>query len=390
MPPPTIQTMSQSFDVCIRGAGIVGRTLALLLAQLRLRVGLVQAPQALATAQDVRAYAINAASRAVLESVRCWPAGAAVTPVQRMRVFGDAGGEVNFAAEQADKEALTWIVDVPALEAALANALQFAPSVTVLDSPQPAALTVVCEGKNSITRAEFGVEFDSTPYGQTAVAARLECAFAHQQQAFQWFSGGDILGLLPLSDAQGGNSVALVWSVSDERSQHLCKLEPEDFVKELQSACLLQGEPALGAMTLRSERVRWPLVEALARRWTGQIGFGNPAQTWALAGDAAHAVHPLAGQGLNLGLADVAELSQVLGSRATTDYWRSVGDLRLLRRYERARRAALAPVGAVMDGLQRLFALDEPTVQSLRNLGMKGFERSGPVKNWVTRQAMGT
>ena len=132
------------------------------------------------------------------------------------------------------------------------------------------------------------------------------------------------------------------------------------------------------------------MVEALARRWTGQIGFGNPAQTWALAGDAAHAVHPLAGQGLNLGLADVAELSQVLGSRATTDYWRSVGDLRLLRRYERARRAALAPVGAVMDGLQRLFALDEPTVQSLRNLGMKGFERSGPVKNWVTRQAMGT
>ena len=382
--------MSETFDVCIRGAGIVGRTLALLLAQQRLRVGLVQGPSAPAAGQDVRAYAINAASKAVLESVRCWPTGKAVTPVERMRVFGDAGGEVNFAANQSHQDALTWIVDVPALEATLASALQFAPNVTVVDAPQAAALTVVCEGKNSSTRAEFGVEFDSTPYGQTAVAARLHCALGHQNQAFQWFSGGDILGLLPLSDTPEGNSVALVWSVSDERSQELCALSPEEFTQALQSACLLHGESAMGAMTLSSERVRWPLIQAVARRWTGQLGATASVQSWALAGDAAHAVHPLAGQGLNLGLADVAELARTLGLRSSTEYWRGVGDPKLLRRYERARRAALAPIGAVMDGLQRLFAFDEPSVQHLRNLGMKGFERSGPVKNWVTRQAMGT
>ena len=378
--------MSESFDVCIRGAGIVGRTLALLLANARLRVGLVQSAANATPAQDVRAYAINAASRAVLESVRCWPADAAVAPVQRMRVFGDAGGEVNFAADDnPHANALAWIVDVPALEATLASALQFAPNVTLLDSPVAAGLTVVCEGKASRTRSEFGVEFDSTPYGQTAVAARLHCAVPHQNQAFQWFSGGDILGLLPLNDSPQGNSVALVWSVSDERSQHLCALSPDDFVAELQKSCLLHGETALGPMTLQSERVRWPLIQAVARRWTGH----THGQAWALAGDAAHAVHPLAGQGLNLGLADVAELAQVLGLRNSTEYWRSVGDPKLLRRYERARRAALAPAGAVMDGLQRLFSLDEPTVQRLRNLGMLGFERSGPFKTWVARQAMG-
>lgn len=386
--------MSQTFDVCIRGSGIVGRTLALLLAQQRLRVALVQVPTTVAAGQDVRAYAINAASRAVLESVRCWPTGTAVTAVHRMRVFGDAGGEVNFAADQSNKEALTWIVDVPALESTLASALQFAPNVTVVDSPQVAALTVVCEGKNSSTRAEFGVEFDSTPYGQTAIAARLQCTLGHQNQAFQWFTGGDILGLLPLSDTPEGNSIALVWSVSDERSQQLCDLSPEEFTQALQASCVLHGESALGAMALTSERVRWPLIQAVARRWTGHIGgkssSKNLSQSWVLAGDAAHAVHPLAGQGLNLGLADVAELAQTLGQRPSTDYWRSVGDPKLLRRYERARRAALAPMSAVMDGLQRLFAFDEPSIQHLRNLGMKGFERSGAVKNWVARQAMGT
>ena len=165
---------------------------------------------------------------------------------------------------------------------------------------------MVCEGKNSSTRAEFGVEFDSVPYGQTAVVARLQCALPHQNQAFQWFSNGDILGLLPLSDTPQGNSVALVWSVSDERSQELCAMAPDEFTQALQSACLLHGETALGAMTLSSERLRWPLIQAQARRWTGQMAGTHATQSWALAGDAAHAVHPLAGQGLNLGLADVA------------------------------------------------------------------------------------
>ena len=107
---------------------------------------------------------------------------------------------------------------------------------------------------------------------------------------------------------------------------------------------------------------------------------------WALAGDAAHAVHPLAGQGLNLGLADVATLARVLRER---EYWRGLGEEKLLRRYERARQADVAAMGAVTDGLQGLFAQGDARWQALRNWGMKGFERSGPLKQWVMRQAMG-
>jgi 2-polyprenyl-6-methoxyphenol hydroxylase-like FAD-dependent oxidoreductase len=105
-----------------------------------------------------------------------------------------------------------------------------------------------------------------------------------------------------------------------------------------------------------------------------------------LAGDAAHAVHPLAGQGLNLGLADVATLAEILQKR---EYWRALGDDKLLRRYERARKAEVLPMSAAMDGLQQLFSLDGSGWQTLRNWGMNGFERSGPLKQWLARRAMG-
>jgi 2-polyprenyl-6-methoxyphenol hydroxylase-like FAD-dependent oxidoreductase len=126
----------------------------------------------------------------------------------------------------------------------------------------------------------------------------------------------------------------------------------------------------------------WPLQLARASRWVGS----RAGKGWALAGDAAHTVHPLAGQGLNLGLADVSELAAVLHGR---EYWRSVGDEKLLRRYERARQADVLRMSLATDGLQQLFAHAGAPWQALRNWGMKGFERSGPIKAWVARQAMG-
>jgi 2-polyprenyl-6-methoxyphenol hydroxylase-like FAD-dependent oxidoreductase len=131
-------------------------------------------------------------------------------------------------------------------------------------------------------------------------------------------------------------------------------------------------------MTLASERASWPLQLARADRWCGP--------GWVLAGDAAHTVHPLAGQGLNLGLADAEELAGVLHGR---DYWREPGDMRLLRRYERARKADVVAMGAVTDGLQQLFARAGGPWPALRNWGMTGVDRSGPVKDWLARQAMG-
>jgi ubiquinone biosynthesis UbiH/UbiF/VisC/COQ6 family hydroxylase len=395
--------MSTHYDICIQGSGIVARTLALLLAQARFRVALVGSAKSESASDekhDVRAYALNAASKHLLESLRVWPDAAHATPVLGMQVHGDTTGRVNFSAAEHGSEALAWIVDVPALEAQLLQAVKYQPLITVVEQVASAhlqnsnaairrELTIICEGKNSVTREELGVEFEVTPYHQHAIAARLTGTLPHGSQALQWFKNGEkgneILAFLPLSEpnqTHPGTSVALVWSVAEERAKELMALNADEFAKEVAA----HSEHALGEMTLYSERAVWPLQLARADKW---IGKHPELGSWALAGDAAHTVHPLSGQGLNLGLADVAELASVLAAVKGKEYWRSVGDLKLLRRYERARKLDALALGTVTDGLQQLFARSESPLQALRNWGMQGFERSGGVKQWVTKRAMG-
>lgn len=376
-------------DICIRGAGIVGRSLALLLARERLNVALVESPQP-NTAPDVRAYSLNGASKALLQDLRCWPEAPAVTPVRQMQIWGDQGGQLNFGAQEQGVGQLNWMVDVPALEALLTQAVQFQPQIQVVQAPVAASLTVVCEGRASQTRAELGVVFDITHYPQHAVATRLLCEHSHEGIARQWFgwsavSGltqpqSEVLALLPMG-GEGGREVALVWSVHPLRAQELMAMSAEDFAVALATAC----EHRLGGMQLSTERAVWPLQLARAERWIGPMP-GAVKQSFALAGDAAHSLHPLAGQGLNIGLADVAELVQVIRAK---EFWRPLHDIKLLRRYERARQADVQAMGLVTDGLQRLFAQPGPVWQNLRNWGMRGFDRSGPLKHWMTQRAMG-
>lgn len=373
MPGSYNRPMAAPYDVCIRGAGIVGRTLALLLARDRLRVALVEMPSPSAGRGDVRAYALNTASRELLLRLRAWPDDAHATPVTGMDVRGDDGGRVRFSAADEGAPALAWIVDVEPLLARLAEAVRFQPQVDVVQAPAPAALTVVCEGRASTTRAEFGVAYQVTAYPQRAIAARVSYEKPHGGVARQWFADGNVLGLLPLGGPDG-NSMALVWSLQEPRADELLAATPEEFETRLLAACGAE----LGRMSLASERMVWPLQRAQAERWCGP--------GWALAGDAAHSVHPLAGQGLNLGLADAEVLARVLHER---EYWRGLGDEKLLRRYERARKMDVLAMAWTTDGLQQLFAQPTEPWAWMRNWGMRGFDRSGPVKRWVVRQAMG-
>lgn len=375
---------ARRFDVAIRGAGVVGQTLALLLARDRLRVALVSPPRGAQKTPDVRAYAINAASRELLRSVRAWPEAdpqdtrvPPITPVSAMQVWGDDGGELQFSADDQGADALTWIVDVPALEQRLADAVGFQAGIERVSEAPAATLTVVCEGKRSQTRAELGLEFDVRPYPHKAVAARLRCEQPHGGIARQWFSNGEVMALLPLGGALG-NSVALVWSVPAQQADTWLQADPTTFTQAVQARCA----QALGHMHMESPAQAWPLELSRAQRWIARTAQGGVA----LAGDAAHAMHPLAGQGLNVGLADAAELARVLQQR---EYWRELGDLKLLRRYERARAAEVGAMGWVTDGLFGLFSHADTRVQALRNWGLSGFDRSGPLKRWIARHAMG-
>lgn len=382
--------MPSSFDVCIRGDGVVGRTLALLLAQARLRVALVgREPGAAAPEHtDVRAYALNTASRQTLAALRAWPDAQHATPVRQMQVCGDDGGRVEFkfpappaAASDSQAGALAWIVDVAPLHRLLVEAARYQPQIETVTEPVAAALTVICEGRrghkhihgHSHSHEELDVQWTISPYPQDAIAARLESALPHGGVARQWFSGGDVLALLPMG-GDTGHALALVWSLASERARQRLTLDDAAFCAELRTVCGAQT----GALKLISPRASWPLALCQAERWCGP--------GWALAGDAAHTVHPLAGQGLNLGLADAACLAKVMSER---EYWRGIGDERLLRRYERARKADTAAIAFVTDGLQGLFAQPGAGWQALRNRGMNTFTRSGPIKTWLTRRAAG-
>jgi 2-polyprenyl-6-methoxyphenol hydroxylase-like FAD-dependent oxidoreductase len=367
-----------TYDVLVRGSGIVGKSLALSLARQGLRVALLVDAVDIKV-PDVRAFAMNAASVALLRSLKVWDAlpAASTTAVHDMHIEGDAAkSSLDFSAWSQHLSELAWIVDAAVLEEALANAVKFAPHITQVHSDVPAALTALCEGRASASREALGVVFEKNEYGHRAIAARLTCSWGHRHTARQWFRSPDVLALLPLGGAQASRddaSYGLVWSLPEAQAQDLLALEDTAF-----NAALMQAtQGSAGELSLASERASWPLMRAQASAWCGP--------GWVLLGDAAHVIHPLAGQGLNLGLADVATLSQTLLER---EPWRALGDEKLLRRYARQRVAPTQAMGRVTEGLLHLFAAEQPAVRELRNRGMSLVNQLSPLKRWLTARAL--
>jgi ubiquinone biosynthesis UbiH/UbiF/VisC/COQ6 family hydroxylase len=328
--------------------------------------------------EDVRAYALNGAAVELLASLKVWDAidRADRTPVHDMRVEGDAAGAVlEFSAWTQALPELAWIVGAAALEAALRAAVRFAPHITLVRAPVPAALTVLAEGKDSATRAELGARMVRHAYGQRAIAARLESDLPHAGRARQWFRSPDVLALLPIDRPRAGHGLALVWSLPEARADELLALPDSAFEAALMEA----SGGAAGVLRLAGARAAWPL----------SIGHAEPlfGPGWVLVGDAAHVVHPLAGQGLNLGLADVASLAQVLAAR---EPWRALGDERLLARHARAREGPVRAMGLVTDGLLHLFASPAPLVRELRNRGLGLVNRLAPIKQLLAGRAIGS
>jgi 2-polyprenyl-6-methoxyphenol hydroxylase-like FAD-dependent oxidoreductase len=366
----------QRHDVLVRGAGAVGATLALALSRQGLSVAL-QGELRAATGPDVRTYALNAASVALLSTLKVWgtlPADAA-TPVYDMHIQGDApGSALYFSAWQQGVQQLAFIVDAAALDEALTSAVRYAPNVALVDDAStPAALQAICEGRASQARDARGVGFAVHDYGQRGLAARLVASRPHQGVARQWFRSPDVLALLPFDRPEAGCSFGLVWSLPTERAVQLQSIDTAEFERLLADA----SQGLAGELRLASERASWPLARAQADAVCGE--------GWALLGDAAHLVHPLAGQGLNLGLADVAALAGVIAQR---EPWRGLGDARLLRRYARARLAPTWAMGELTGGLLHLFASQMPLARELRNRGLTLVNQLPPLKRWLTARAL--
>ena len=379
MHPAAYNRRMKQVDVCVRGAGAVGSCLALALSRQGLSVALQRGGTrtGLPPREDVRTYALNAGSVQLLRELKVWEAvpADARCAVYDMHVEGDAtGSALDFSAWSQGVEALAWIVDAAELERVLAAAVSFAPHVQCVgDEAVDAALLAVAEGKTSSTREQLGVAMPVQRYGQSAVAARLQSDLAHAGVARQWFRSPDVLALLPFDRPAPSLSYGLVWSVPQARADELMAMDGAAFETALADAT----GGAAGSLRLASERAAWPLSLARAEPVCGA--------GWVLLGDAAHVVHPLAGQGLNLGLGDVRALAREIAER---EPWRGLGDPRLLQRYARRRAVPTLAMGQLTDGLLHLFASEVPVLRELRNRGLSLVNGVPPLKRLLASFAL--
>lgn len=384
-------------DVIVCGAGIVGMAMALGLARRGLKDVVLLGPAPKLPPMDrntyhPRVYAISAASEAFLSDLGVWPLMNMdrVTRVEAMEIKGDAFGAVYLRAWQAAQNSLAWIVESGEIERVLQQALRvygvrwIEDTIEAFDQGRgrtlsgqdlAADLWVAADGAKSRLRELAGLKYDETPYDAVGVVGHLTAEFAHQANAFQWFRPEGVLGILPMPDTEDGHQVSMVWSLKTAYANTLLAMPPERQRAELLESLGKATRGRLGRLVLRSELHGFPLTLATSPMVGDRV---------ALVGDAAHRVHPLAGQGLNLGLADAQALVQVIAER---EPFLATGDPTVLRRYRRARAQAVLEMRLVTDGLKRLFDQTLPPLPWLRNAGMSLVDRVPMIKRLLIEAA---
>ena len=377
--------------IAIAGAGHVGLAFACACPEMPLElIEPAHAGPPLTDTFDLRIFALSSGTRALLRDVGAWGRldATRLAPVRRMEVFGDGGARLAFSARPGS--ALAWIVEAGRLAHALEEqaaslghvAMRRGVRVAGFDATEAGArvdlsdgtvleteLLVGADGPDSAIRAALGIPVEDRPYGETAIVANFEAERDHGHVARQWFRPDGVLAWLPLP----GRRISIVWSAPDAVAREISALGGEELAKRVRDA----GAAALGDMKLLSGSARFTLRLVRVDR--------TVAPGVALMGDAAHGVHPLAGQGVNLGFQDASELAEVLAGRTPLE---RPGDLRVLRRYARARREDVTAMQVLTDGLDRLFSSQAPGASWLRNTGMGLVQGRSWLKGALAERAM--
>lgn len=379
---------NMDFDVLVVGGGLTGAALALALSMATYRVGLLepQPPSPPAEDWDRRIYALSPGNVAWLKSLGAWPKSLRAQPVLAMRIRGDDGGLLDFDALAAGFAELAWIAENGRLQFALWQALRRQGRVTLIAAVAEAVawgeqahtllladgrrlssrLLVAADGAHSWLRRQAGIAVAEEDYEQAGIVANFETERPHRGAAFQWFRRDGVLAWLPLP----GRRISIVWSSRNADVPARLAMPAEVFARHVAEA----GAHALGGLRLITPQTAFPLKRRRARVWV------RPGL--ALIGDAAHTVHPLAGQGVNLGFRDGRLLAHMLASGGNP------GEIGRLQAYAMRRIEDVALMQLATGGLKKLFNNDVPGLQWLRNTGLDLTDRQEWLKQALMRHAM--
>ncbi len=386
--------MSQHFDVLIVGGGIVGLTAALAMAQRNYTVAVIDAGALKVnnSGVDSRVYAINKASQTLLLELRVWQHldSSRVSPYNKMHVWdGVNGASIDFDSRSIAAPNLGAIIEESVLKQALLQQIlaestislfphcsvnevhssAFGVKISSQNDVWSGQLLMIADGANSPTRQKLNVELTSWPYHQQALVATVKTEKPHQHTASQVFNPDGPLAFLPLSDP---HQCSIVWSTDPERAQRLMDLDEEEFNKELTHAFAEH----LGQVTVMSTRHQFPLQMRHVKHYTGN--------RWLLLGDAAHTIHPLAGLGLNVGLADVRCWLQLLDASNGV-----LPSRKTLSVYQRERKSAVWQIILLMEGFKLLFGYSWTPIATLRGLGLRICNGITPLKRLFIQHASG-